>query len=74
MTRRLAVVVRAQIPTSEQARPGMFARMNVLLSTRPNAVVIPEQAIWPQGRDTFVYRVVDSKAALPSRARRTASR
>jgi membrane fusion protein (multidrug efflux system) len=42
----------------------MFARVTVLLSTRPNAVVIPEQAIWPQGRDTFVYRVVDGKAAL----------
>jgi membrane fusion protein (multidrug efflux system) len=42
----------------------MFARVQVLLETRPNAVLIPEQAIWPQGRDTFVYRVVDGKAAL----------
>jgi membrane fusion protein (multidrug efflux system) len=59
------VVVRAQIPNLQnKLRPGMFARVNVLLSTRPNAVVIPEQAIWPQGRDTFVYRVVDGKAAL----------
>jgi membrane fusion protein (multidrug efflux system) len=59
------VVVRAQIPNLQnKLRPGMFARVTVLLSTRPNAVVIPEQAIWPQGRDTFVYRVVDGKAAL----------
>jgi membrane fusion protein, multidrug efflux system len=59
------VVVRAQIPNVQnKLRPGMFARVNVLLSTRSNAVVIPEQAIWPQGRDTFVYRVVDGKAAL----------
>jgi len=59
------VVVRAQIPNVQnKLRPGMFARVNVLLSTRPNAIVIPEQAIWPQGRDTFVYRVVDGKAAL----------
>lgn len=59
------VVVRAQIPNLQnKLRPGMFARVNVLLSTRPNAVVIPEQAIWPQGRDTFVYRVVDGKAVL----------
>jgi membrane fusion protein (multidrug efflux system) len=42
----------------------MFARVQVLLETRPNAVLVPEQAIWPQGRDTFVYRVVDGKAAL----------
>jgi membrane fusion protein, multidrug efflux system len=59
------VVVRAQIPNLQgKLRPGMFARVNVLLSTRPNAIVIPEQAIWPQGRDAFVYRVVDGKAAL----------
>ena len=59
------VVVRALIPNLQnKLRPGMFARVNVLLSTRPNAVVIPEQAIWPQGRDTFVYRVVDGKAVL----------
>jgi membrane fusion protein (multidrug efflux system) len=59
------VVVRAMIPNLQnKLRPGMFARVNVLLSTRPNAVVIPEQAIWPQGRDTFVYRVVDGKALL----------
>ena len=59
------VVVRALIPNPHnKLRPGMFARVNVLLSTRPNAIVIPEEAIWPQGRDTFVYRVVDGKAAL----------
>jgi len=59
------VVVRAQVPNPHaKLRPGMFARVNVLLSTRPNAIVIPEQAIWPQGRDTFVYRVVDGKAML----------
>jgi membrane fusion protein (multidrug efflux system) len=59
------ILVRAQIPNPQaKLRPGMFARVNVLLSTRPNAIVIPEQAIWPQGRDTFVFRVVDGKAAL----------
>jgi membrane fusion protein (multidrug efflux system) len=59
------VVVRAQVPNgSGKLRPGMFARVQVLLETRPNAVLVPEQAIWPQGRDTFVYRVVDGKAAL----------
>jgi membrane fusion protein (multidrug efflux system) len=42
----------------------MFARVNVLLGTRPNAILVPEQAIWPQGRDPFVFKVVDGKAAL----------
>jgi len=27
-------------------------------------VIVPEQAIWPQGRDSFVYKVVDGKAVL----------
>ena len=42
----------------------MFGRVNVLLESRPNAVIVPEQAIWPQGRDSFVYKVVDGKAVL----------
>jgi membrane fusion protein, multidrug efflux system len=59
------VVVRAQIPNAQgKLRPGMFARVNVLLETRPNAILVPEQAIWPQGREAFVFRVVDEKAAL----------
>jgi membrane fusion protein, multidrug efflux system len=59
------VVVRAQIPNPQgKLRPGMFARVNVLLETRPNAILVPEQAIWPQGREAFVFRVVDNKAAL----------
>ena len=59
------VVVRAQIPNQHgKLRPGMFARVNVLLGTRPNAILVPEQAIWPQGRDPFVFKVVDGKVAL----------
>jgi membrane fusion protein (multidrug efflux system) len=59
------LLVRAEIPNKEgKLRPGMFGRVNVLLEKRPNALIIPEQAIWPQGRDSFVYRVVDGVAAL----------
>ena len=59
------VVARAQIPNKQgKLRPGMFGRVNVLLESRPNAVIVPEQAIWPQGRDSFVYKVVDGKAVL----------
>jgi membrane fusion protein, multidrug efflux system len=42
----------------------MFARVAVLLESRPNAIMVPEQAIWPQGKDPFVYKVVDGKAVL----------
>jgi membrane fusion protein (multidrug efflux system) len=59
------VLARALIPNQQnKLRAGMFARVNVLLETRPDAILVPEEAIWPQGRDTFVYRVVDGKAML----------
>ncbi|MBK8016600.1 MAG: efflux RND transporter periplasmic adaptor subunit [Betaproteobacteria bacterium] len=59
------VLARAEIPNRQgKLRPGMFGRVAILLESRPNAIVIPEQAIWPQGRDTFVFRVVDGKATL----------
>lgn len=59
------VMARAQVPNLEaKLRPGMFARVNVLLETRSNALWVPEQAIWPQGNDSFVYRVVEGKALL----------
>jgi membrane fusion protein, multidrug efflux system len=59
------VIVRAQIPNAAgKLRPGMFARVDVLLESRANAIIVPEQAIWPQGRDAFVYKVVDGKAVL----------
>jgi membrane fusion protein (multidrug efflux system) len=59
------ILARALIPNPQnKLRAGMFARVNVLLETRPNSILVPEQAIWPQGRDAFVYRVVDGKAML----------
>jgi membrane fusion protein (multidrug efflux system) len=45
-------------------KPGMFVRVAVGLEKRTNAVSVPEQALWPQGQDMFVFRVVDGKAAL----------
>lgn len=59
------ILMRARIPNkSNKMKPGMFVRVAVTLDNRPNAIIIPEQTIWPQGRDTFVFRVVDGKAAL----------
>jgi membrane fusion protein (multidrug efflux system) len=42
----------------QQLRPGMFARVNVVFGLRENALVIPEEAIIPQGGRTFVVKVV----------------
>jgi membrane fusion protein (multidrug efflux system) len=42
----------------KQLRPGMFARVNAVFGSRENALVIPEEAIIPQGGRTFVVKVV----------------
>jgi membrane fusion protein (multidrug efflux system) len=57
------VLVRARVGNPElQLRPGMFARVSLQLGVREQAVWIPEEAIVPRGRDSFVFRVVDGKA------------
>ena len=42
----------------------MFVRVGLTLDTRENAILVPEPAIWPQGQDSFVFRVVDGTAVL----------
>ncbi|PUE19047.1 efflux transporter periplasmic adaptor subunit [Limnohabitans sp. MMS-10A-160] len=42
----------------QQLRPGMFARVNAVFGSRPSALVIPEEAIVPQGGRTFVVKVI----------------
>lgn len=48
-------------------RPGMFARVTVLFSVNPAALVVPEEAIVPQGERQFVIKVV-APSALPAGA------
>jgi membrane fusion protein (multidrug efflux system) len=36
----------------------MFARVNAVFGSRPSALVIPEEAIVPQGGRTFVVKVI----------------
>jgi membrane fusion protein (multidrug efflux system) len=43
-------------------RPGMFLTVRVQLSTDASALLVPEQALVPQGTRQFVYLVVDGKA------------
>jgi len=42
----------------QQLRPGMFARVNAVFGSREKAMVIPEEAIIPQGGRTFVVKLV----------------
>ena len=63
--RTRTIAMRARIPNKGyKLKPGMFVRVAVTLATRADALIVPEQAIWPQGKDSYVYRVVDGKAAL----------
>ena len=55
--------VRARLPNTDlKLRPGLFVRIDVSLGVKPDAIVIPEQAIWPLGQDKIVYVVEDGKA------------
>ncbi len=57
------VLLRARLPNPDnRLRPGLFARVNLVLERRENALVVPEEAVVPMGRNPFVYRVVDDKA------------
>lgn len=55
--------VRASLPNDElKLRPGLFVRVTVSLGVKQDAIVIPEQAIWPIGQEKTVYVVVDGQA------------
>lgn len=55
-----SLLVRASIPNADGVlRPGMFARARIVFSSRDDAVVVPEEALVPQGGRQFVVKVVD---------------
>ena len=59
-----SIVIRAVVHNSGTAlRPGMFARVTLITRDDKDALVIPEQAIVPQGDEQYVFRVVDGKVA-----------
>jgi membrane fusion protein (multidrug efflux system) len=60
-----SVLVRARLANSAgKLRPGMSARVQIVLGTNPNALMVPEQAIWPNGDEKMVYVVKDGIAKL----------
>jgi membrane fusion protein (multidrug efflux system) len=57
------ILLRARVANADLLlRPGMFARVQVQLGVRENAVWVPEAAIVPKGQDSFVFRVAVSAA------------
>jgi len=60
-----SVLLRAHITNDEgKLRPGMFAKVQLRLASRENALLVPEEALWPIGNKLFVYKVVDGKAVM----------
>ena len=58
-----AIVIRARVSNQDTAmRPGMFARVSLITSDDRKALVLPEEALVPQGTDQFVFRIEASKA------------
>ena len=53
-------------------RPGMFARVTAVFAVKPNALVVPEEAIVPQGGKQFVIKAV-APSELPAPAASAAS-
>lgn len=57
--------IRAHISNSDgRLSPGQFVRVSVILAERPNALVIPEEAIMPVGDKLLVNLVVEGKVEL----------
>ena len=54
--------IRAHIGNADRRlRPGQFVRVSVILEERPDALVIPEEAVMPQGDKLLVNLLVDGK-------------
>jgi len=58
-----SILIRAQVQNPDVAlRPGMFVRVRLITREMADALVVPEQALVPQGQEQYVYRIIDGKA------------
>jgi|APEBP8051073352_1049397.scaffolds.fasta_scaffold06114_2 membrane fusion protein (multidrug efflux system) len=58
-----AISLRAHLPNAEgRLRPGLFVRVRLIFEQRNNVLLIPEQAVVPDSKAPYVYRLVDGKA------------
>lgn len=58
-----SIGARARLENREgRLRPGMFARVELIVERREDALLIPEQSVLARGDRSYVYAVVDGKA------------
>jgi membrane fusion protein (multidrug efflux system) len=63
-----SVLVRARVDNPEAVlRPGMFARTRIVFETRNAALMVPEEAVVPQGGKQYLIKVVDGEGGKVSR-------
>jgi len=57
------ILIKARVPNSEQQlQAGMFIEARLATDIRPNAVVVPEDALLPTQGATFIWAIKDGKA------------
>ncbi len=58
-----AVRLRARVSNPDgNLSPGLFARIRIVIEERPQAVLVPEAALFRDGGDLYVYRLDGNKA------------
>ncbi len=68
-----ALMVRASLPPTQGAalRPGLFARIKLVMGIEESALMVPEEAVVPQGNRQFVYRIVKDPQDKGTTAQKT---
>jgi membrane fusion protein, multidrug efflux system len=57
------ILVKARVPNAQRLlQPGMFIEARLVTAVRPNAVVVPEEAVVPAEGSNALWAVVDGKA------------
>ncbi|WP_310387126.1 efflux RND transporter periplasmic adaptor subunit [Roseateles sp.] len=65
-----SLLVRAKLPANTpELRSGLFARVRVLLAVHQNALLVPEEALVPQGGKQYIIKVVEQGSAAPTAQR-----
>jgi len=55
------VAVEAALPNAEGLlKPGLFMTVDLVLETRPNALIVPEEALLLRGQEAYVFRIKDN--------------
>ena len=65
-----SLLVRAKLQgNTAELRSGLFARVRVVFALRQNALVVPEEALVPQGGKQYIIKVVGGSGSVPKAQR-----